>query len=266
VRRFFLFGTGLIVAGFYLAGCSSLQTQSELTKARDGAQKAHRSLSAKAGSQHFCILGIRAGADGRVLHVGTHGLAAGILPGDLIVAVDGNPIRNWTDEKLKLRKRAPGELVSLLVRRNGSQLMIQAPCLDIAGTVAAVAEALGEAANGNWLACSEKMEQMQNEYGPSPTAQNILVDCYKYFLMSEGKIVDDAFAAALAKLAVLNIEEASWSLRSLQRLRGDVLAQIDWLRRNNFPTAAEQLEQKYNAALAQLTEPEGLESESRAAP
>jgi len=266
LQRSYIFGAGLIVTIFCLAGCSSLQTQSELTKARDGAQKAYQSLSAKADSQHFCILGIRAGADGKVLHAGTYALAAGISPGDVILAVNGAPVENWMDEKLKLRKRRPGELVSLLMRRNGSELMIQCPCLDVAGTASAVAEALREAASGNWLACSEKIEQMHKEYSPSPTTQNILVDCYKYYLTSEGKAPDETFASALVKLAVLNIEETSSSIEALEKLRDDVLAQIEWLKLNHFPAGAEQIEQKYNAALAELTVPKSLESGGRASP
>lgn len=266
MRRFFVISAGLAAAIVYLANCSSVQTQNEITKAREGAEKAYQNLSARADSQHFCILGIRARADGRVLHAGTHAVEAGILPGDKIIAIDGDPIKDWNDGREMLRKRNPNEMVVLLLLRNGSEISVECPCFDIAGTAAAVAGALREAAAGNWLACSEKIAQMQNEYSPSPTTQNILVDCYKYYLLSEGKTPDEIFASALVKLAVLNIEETSSNMQALEKLRDDVLAQIEWLKRNNFPAEAEQIEQEYNAALAELTVPSRLESGSRAAP
>lgn len=261
-----MFSAGLSVAIVCIANCSSVQTQNEMTKARKGAEKAYQNLSVRADSQHFCILGIRVRADGKVLHVGMHAINAGILPGDKIIAIDGNSIKDWNDGKQKLRKRNPNELVRLLLLRHGREISLDCACLDVAGTASAVAEALGEAANGNWLGCAEKIDRMQKEYSPSPTTQNILVDCYKYYLISEGRAPDDIFASALVKLAILNIEETSSSQEALEKLRDDVLAQIDWLKRNNFPAGGEQVEQKYNAALAELTAPSGLEGVKRPTP
>lgn len=236
----------------FLVRCGSVQTRSELTKARRGAEKAYRNVSQRADSQHFCILGIRAGADGLVLQVGTHAEENGILPGDKILAVDGGSIKNWMGGKEELRKHSPDETITLRLLRNGKQIDRRCRCLDIADTATATAAALREGADGNWLGCVQRMEDMQEKFSPSPVAQNILVDCYKYYLISEGKKPDDSFASALVKLAVLNIEEASSSGEALQKLEDDVTAQVEWLKRNHFPQRADALQLRYDAAVADL--------------
>lgn len=235
-----------------LVGCSSVQTNDQLAKARQGAERGYQNLSARSESQHFCILGIRVSADGKILYVGVNAKNAGLLPGDKILAVDGNPVMNWREAREKIAKHSPNESVTLMLLRDGNQIFMECPCVDISETASATADALREASEGNWLGCSEKMEQMQRDYGPSPLAQKILLDCYNYYLLSQQKGPDRILATAVVKLTLLNIEEASSSKAALEGIRNDVLGQAEWLKRNNFPELAEEIHKNYDKALADL--------------
>lgn len=240
-----------IVLCLSLAGCGSVQTQTgdTLMKARQGAQRGYENLSARADSQHFCILGLRVSADGRILHAGVNAHDAGIIPGDKIIAVGGKAVNDWKQARELIARQGPGESVALTLLRNGRQVHLECPCVDISETAFATADALREASDGNWLECAEKMEQMQHQYGPSPLAQRIVVDCYNYYLLSQRKGADATLAAAVARLTLLNIEEASFSKESLELIREDVLAQVEWLKENDAAQLAEQVKRSYANAL-----------------
>lgn len=248
MREFCLF----ILVCWFLVGCGSVQTSDPLAKARQGAERGYQNLSARSESQHFCILGIRASADGEVLHVGENAKNAGIAPGDRILAVDGNPVADWKEAREKIAKHSPQDSVGLVLLRDENQISMECPCVDISQTASVTADALREASEGNWLACSEKMEQMQHEYGPSPLAQKILLDCYNYYLFSQKKGPDRTLASAVAELTLLNIEEASFSKAALEGIRNDVFSQVEWLKQNKFPELAEDISKDYDKALADV--------------
>ena len=241
---------------WFLVGCSSVQTNDLLAKARQGAERGYQNLSTRSESQHFCILGIRASADGEVLHVGANAKSAGIAPGDKIIAVDGNPVANWKEAREKIAEHGPKDSVALDLLRDGNQVSMECPCVDISQTASVTADALREASEGNWLACSQTMEQMQQEYGPSPLAQKILLDCYNYYLFSQNNGPDRTLASAVAKLTLLNIEEASFSKAALDGIRNDVFSQVEWLKQNKFPELAEDITQNYDKALSNFNKTE----------
>jgi serine protease DegQ len=55
---------------------------------------------------------------------------AGIEPGDVIVAVDGAPMRRVEDLLALLRTRSPGEVVTLTIDRNGERIEIEVELAD----------------------------------------------------------------------------------------------------------------------------------------
>ena len=77
---------------------------------------------------------VPAGKLGVFLHIDKHGVriesfseasaaqAAGVLSGDRIVSLDGEPVMTFSDVKLQLWRKLPGEAVSLEVRRNDELL------------------------------------------------------------------------------------------------------------------------------------------------
>jgi putative serine protease PepD len=52
--------------------------------------------------------------------------AAGIRPGDVLVALDGVPIADLRGYSAALKARQPGEEVELTVRRDGEEMVLTA--------------------------------------------------------------------------------------------------------------------------------------------
>jgi len=234
-----------------MPSCKSIQKQDEdpMREVKEGALKGFEQLSEKARSTHSCIIGVRPDASGVIMYVGTRAKGTGIMIGDQILAVDGKPTANWVQAKEKIRQRQAGETLTLRLLRDGSTIDLQCPCSDVGQALFGVADALYEASEGNWLECSAKIDRVQQEFGPSTLAQNVLLDCYKYHLMSEKKGPDKGFARALQQVVLLTIEDAAYSKPALQEIRPWLLSQIEWLKSNNYPQLADEVEQKYQAAL-----------------
>lgn len=79
------------------------------------------------------FLGIRVWMDkslggaavGTVFH-GSAAQRAGLLPGDLIVSLDGDPIGEWPDLMRAITSKAIGQTIEFEVKRNGQQLKLKA--------------------------------------------------------------------------------------------------------------------------------------------
>ena len=55
---------------------------------------------------------------GRMEGTRTPAAAAGLRPGDVIVSIDGEPVRDWDDTRAGIRATAPGETMDLVVERD----------------------------------------------------------------------------------------------------------------------------------------------------
>ena len=51
-----------------------------------------------------------------------HGTRADLKPGDLMVEFDGKPIQNLYDFTYALRSKKPGDMVVVVVKRNGQDV------------------------------------------------------------------------------------------------------------------------------------------------
>ena len=55
---------------------------------------------------------------------GTAAEAAGVEVGDLIVAIDGDPIRDSEELRAEIITRSPGSVIELVVARDGAQITL----------------------------------------------------------------------------------------------------------------------------------------------
>jgi len=236
---------------FLLPCCGSMQKQPKdpMREAKDGAFKGFEQVSQKARSSHACIIGIRPDAGNVIMTVGSRAKGCGILPGDKIVAVDGASTPYWAQAKAKIRQRQVGETVALRVLRNGSQFDLQCPCSDVGEALLMVADALYEGYEGNWLECVAKIDRVQQEFGPSSLAQNVLLDCYGYYLRSEQKDPDNTYARAVQQMTLLKIEDVAHSKEALEVIKPWLQSQTEWLRSSNQPQLADEVDRSYQRAL-----------------
>jgi len=231
--------------------CGSMRKQQEdpMREAKDGAFKGFEQVSEKARSSHACIIAIRPDAANVITFVGSRAKGTGILVGDRIVAVDGVPTAYWAQAKAKIRQRQAGDTVVLQLLRNGSPINLQCPCSDVGEPLLIVADALYEAYEGNWLECIAKIDRVQQEFGPSSLAQNVLLDCYQYYLMSENKGPDSYYFKAVQQITLLKIEDVAHSKEALEAIKPWLLSQTAWLRSNNQPQLADAVDKSYQQAL-----------------
>ncbi len=68
----------------------------------------------------------RAGASVREVTPGTAAEAAGVVPGDLIVSINGQPVRDLNDLRARVFTIRPGSEVSLVVVRDGEEIELTA--------------------------------------------------------------------------------------------------------------------------------------------
>lgn len=64
----------------------------------------------------------RAGLVVSAVSRGSKALDAGIQPGDLIISLEGQPIRNLDDLRNELLRKQVGDRVQLLISRNGKKI------------------------------------------------------------------------------------------------------------------------------------------------
>lgn len=250
-RRLNRLGLLLLSLILFIPGCGSMQKQQDdpMREAKDGAFQGFEQVSEKARSSHACIIGVRPDAANVIMAVGLKAKACGMLPGDKIVAVDGTPTPYWAQAKAKIRQRRVGETVTLRVLRNGDPIDLQCSCADVGEALLMVADALYEAYQGNWLECVAKIDRVQQEFGPSSLAQNVLLDCYRYYLTSERKGPDSYYAGAVQQMVLLKIEDTAHSKEALKSIEPWLRSQSDWLRNSNQPQLADEVDKSYQRAL-----------------
>ena len=56
------------------------------------------------------------------LQIGGPAVAAGLEPGDLLLAINGHPVRDYAALRPAIGAYAPGKTVTLTVRREGKQI------------------------------------------------------------------------------------------------------------------------------------------------
>lgn len=124
--------TGATAIGFAIPSATVVDVVAQLVET---GEVAHAYLGAQLGSltpqliERF-ELDVEAGAV--VLDVVPDGPAdaAGMVPGDVITAVDGEPVRNVPDVLGELRRREPGDLMTVTVQREDGEAQIEVELSD----------------------------------------------------------------------------------------------------------------------------------------
>jgi S1-C subfamily serine protease len=70
--------------------------------------------------------GLRGGAVVTEVSDGSPAEEVGVLPADVIVALDGEPVPTMSALVVSLRERAPGDVVGLTLLRDGAEVRIEA--------------------------------------------------------------------------------------------------------------------------------------------
>lgn len=93
----------------------------ELRRPSLGVEVAPDSVAARAGVQGALVLAVEpgSGADRAGLRPTRRGAFGGIELGDVIVGIDGQPVRSYADVVLQLERHQPGERVRLEIDRDG---------------------------------------------------------------------------------------------------------------------------------------------------
>ncbi len=97
----------------------------------------------------------------RRIHPNSAAAEAGLQAGDVVVAVDGKPVRKAQDLPYYVGQKMPGDKVKLKVIRNGDELSVDAVLTDSAGRTALV----GSGSDQLGIRVQELRNDLQDAYG-----------------------------------------------------------------------------------------------------
>ena len=257
---------GFLFLNYLVSGCKLVESQTPGNETLKQAQKFGDEVAA--GAQRsiveirtrfpegpHCDDGTFWLASGVIHTVRPRAAAAGLRPGDRVVAVNGVRGLNAEEGTRAIVTNPPGTTVVLTVDRNGNEMKISVLCDDGSRSRTASLRQLEATANKNWKVCQEAIQDFIRLVG---TTRAYILD--HWLQCSEAERVAafrpfDLNDAQLRYEAVgKRIEEARYDPPSLAEIRGRVLAEAELLRRMGYASFAQDLRAKLDKPVTREAE------------
>jgi S1-C subfamily serine protease len=176
-----------------------------------------------------------------VYTVDNNAIKYGLKPGDKIIALNGQQVKNYDEYSKIIKSVKIGDEVTLRVQRNYSELDIVAKTIDGKPYVDSWGKILKFTKNGDWQECIDESNKMILEYGNLYEFQSIKSNCLYCIFSSNGSANLSDVANATYVRERLLIKEASYVPGEVERIRSNVLGTVDWLSRIGFRAYATDL-------------------------
>lgn len=187
-----------------------------------------------------------------ITRVWPSGQGLGFQAGDRIAQVDGLEVHSIDDLIKGITTQQPGDEVSFLVQRGQNSITVVAECKERAEFNAAVHEVYKAIQAGDWKGCIRNARRITEFTGPDVTSAMWALNCSEAERLSRGRYQVHWQDASLGydyrrKL----IDEMKYVPGGLNAIRADVLGAISWLREQNQGSYARDLEDYFEAAIAE---------------
>ena len=182
--------------------------------------------------------------DSGVIHtVRPRAAAAGLRPGDRVVAFNGVRGLNSEEGTRAIAAHAPGATIVLTVDRNGDEMKISVLCDDGSRFRTAWLQILEATANKSWKVCQEAIQDFIRLVGTTPAdildhwlqcSEAERAAAFRPFDLNDAQLRYEAIRKK-------RIEEARYDPPRLAEIRGRVLAEAQLLRRMGYASFAQDL-------------------------
>jgi S1-C subfamily serine protease len=231
------------------------QAQKFGDKVAAGAQRSIVVIKTRFPERPYCdegTLWLRSGVIHTVLPKAT---AAGLRPGDRVVAVNGVRVFNAEEGTREIIINPPGATLILTVDRNGDERDISARCDDGSRFRTATLRILEATANKDWKACREAIQDFVRMVGTTPA---YILDSWLQCTEAERVAASRPFDLNDAQLRYeanrKRIEEARYDPLILAEIRGRVLAEAELLQRLGYQAFAQDIRAELDKPLTQEAE------------
>ena len=253
--------TSLLLLTMYLSGCGIVAGQMEGSRVAEQAQKAIEEGKRLSPEGSFCGLGYLDFPNGVIHTVRPNTEAAGLKPGDRIVAVNGTRGLNQEGRNRAIVSNPPGTRVVLTIDRKGSETEIVFVCGDGARSRDAAMRILEAASRKDWTACKEAAQDYVRIDGIRLAAiLQAYLSCSEAERLAQRRRPNANDAGLLYEATRKGIEEARYDPGVLASIRGEVLSKVEWLRANRFQSLAEDLRAELDRPVGQDLKPSPSDS------
>ncbi len=210
---------------------------------RAGLKEALAWLDRNDPTPRTCTPGYAASPEGYVVNLADWAERAGLRRGDKITAIAGVAVAVPEDRARGFAQvPAGGPLVIGISRRNQS-FTVSLPCFDDTKIWTALRRALAAGANGEWDACVVSAEEGERLLGYVPSnTLDLKLQCTQGRTLDGGKTPGAAEVRLTYERDLTRLRESRYVPGGLERIRGEILARISWLRSLGFASLARALE------------------------
>lgn len=173
-----------------------------------------------------------------IIEVENNAIKYGLKPGDKIIACNGLHIKNKDEYDNTIRNMKIGDVVTLRVQRNYSELDRAVKTIDAKPTTDSYNKILGYTKGGDWRACINEANKLMNDIGAIYEIQTYKVDCMDCIKLSGGQVLVSEIAAEVYERDRLMINRASYIPGGVEKIRSAALYSVDWLLKMGFQAYA----------------------------
>ena len=245
----------------YLSACGIVAGQMEGSRLAEQAQREIREVKRLLPEGSFCGSGLMAFPSGVIHTVLPYTAAAGLKPGDRIVAVNGTRGLNQEGRTHAIVSNPPGTRVVLTIDRQGSETEIGFVCEDGARYRDAAMRTLEAASRKDWMACKEAAQDYVRIDGIRPAVVlQAFLSCNEAQRVAQLRPPNFNDAGLVYEANRKGIEEARYDPGVLASIRGEVLSKVEWLRANGFQSFAQDLRVELDRPVGQELKPSPSDS------
>jgi len=200
--------------------------------------------------EEFCWIGFEYSNPNLLLKViSPYARIAGLLPGDKLIAINGEQVLTGKDVSSKIAKKKAGDRIKIAVKRNQQTIEVEAVCRDSNKMQQGLTEIFIAEGQGKWDECISKSYEAEQEWGKSSNLSGIRLDCAEKKRLEDNRMPNLYSAELFYEYRRRMIAEAVYSQEDLELIRSDVLRARSWLESNNFHAFADDLSKQWDTAI-----------------
>lgn len=239
VLRSRLSSSGVVALSLAALGCATVTAANSNDATMSSFQKELADFEQRVPKPFPCSPGFASNNDGYLLTVAEPVARAGLRIGDRITSVGSTPTTTREERRRAFYQIPEGGPVIIGVSRHGKVATVSLPCRDDSSIWTASKGVLAAGARGDWDACVDALAELRRARGFTYSGDiwNTL-SCHK----AKGGLGKGDEAQLVYESTRLLIEEVRYVPGGLDGIRGTVLRNASYLRANNLPSLAFDLE------------------------
>jgi hypothetical protein len=244
------FKVASIFFGITFAVATVAATPQQLDSLAELGQKNVDALKAPHFAESRCMLSPVFGADYVSVAVSSDRV---FLSGDIVMSIAGERLDPTVKTTVRdvLSKHAADETVPVTLKRAGADITVNAKCTDSKPYYDRILEASYAASKKDPAGCTDKMDQAKELHTLGHAGGWLAMQCK----FAAGKLTGAAASRSYYEVEKEGIEEIASSADALDHARGQILTDVDLLRKNQAGFLADDLKEMFDKAVAKAQAP-----------